>query len=210
MIFGNGFSDLFDTNPLDDFLEQARIKQKEFGERVQRTIVDAIDQIDPEVADTVNRTINGVCNAAETLGNTVRQQGKKTPRTNIECLLHPSFDSYDERVTVDQCRLADHLFHDGAGIGAMFYTHHAIYVGGGKVLHYANIDANTICIHEVTFEEFAEGYPVYRMSRVESPLRYSPEEAIRRAYSRKCESEYNLAINNCENYVRWCRNGCPD
>ena len=58
-----------------------------------------------------------------------------------------------------------------------------------------------------TFEEFAEGHTVYRYSETESPLNYSREVAVRRAKSRLGESDYNLAINNCENFVRWCRAG---
>ena len=67
-----------------------------------------------------------------------------------------------ELVTVRDCRLADHLFRDGGGISALFYSHHAIYVGQGHVIHYAHDSCNNIRIHETRFDDFAESYPVYR------------------------------------------------
>lgn len=211
MLLGGGIFDLFsDYNPIEDILEQARIKQKEFGEKVQESLVGAVEQVNPELAEALDTTINSVCNAAETVGNTIRQQGKYIPALHTPVPDYSLVRKVDTRVTVDQCRPADHLYRDGAGLGSLIYTHHAIYIGNGKVLHYAHIDDDYICIHEVLFEEFAEGHPVYRMSGVESPLRYSREEAVQRALSRKWESEYNLAVNNCENFVRWCRNGRPE
>ena len=36
---------------------------------------------------------------------------------------------------------------------------------------------------------------------------YSPEETIRRAYSRLGEDEYSLLFNNCEHFAVWCKTG---
>lgn len=204
MFFDNSMFPRGGSNIFEEAQEKLQIELKKFGELVQETIVHTIGQVSPEAAETVDQTINNVCNFAETVGNVLRQQEKYSPPTRTP-VPHPPLalvQDDSELVTVQDCCLADHLFRDGGGIGALIYSHHAIYVGQGHVIHYAHDSCNNICIHETTFEDFAEGYPVYRMSRAASPLRYSPEEAVRRARSRKWESEYNLLFNNCENFVR--------
>lgn len=81
------------------------------------------------------------------------------------------------------------------------YTHHGLYLGLGFVIHY---DFSHVCI--VTLEEFAKGQPIFT---VNSPIKYPPEEVMVRAMSRIGEEKYNLITNNCEHFVRWCRNGAP-
>jgi hypothetical protein len=39
---------------------------------------------------------------------------------------------------------------------------------------------------------------------------YSPEETVERAISRIGESKYNLATNNCEHFVIWCKTGISE
>ncbi len=201
-------------DPPEETAEKLLLLQKEIGEMVQKSIVQTIERADPDAAVFVDQAINSACNLAESVGNVLRQQGKYPSPIPMPFPYLPygltRDDSAPKRVGADDCDLADHLFRDGSGVGATLYSHHAIYVGNGNVLHYANDSYGDICIHESTFEEFAEGYPVYRMSRAESPLRYSPEEAVRRARSREWEMEYNLLVNNCENFVRWCRCGRVD
>lgn len=110
-----------------------------------------------------------------------------------------------EKITLMGCSLADHLF-----IRRGVYTHHGIYIGDGMVMHYADakdMSVSDIRIHSVTFEEFADGQDVYYLDRKESPLIYTPEEAVQRAKSRVVERDYNLFGNNCEQFVRWCRCG---
>ena len=48
------------------------------------------------------------------------------------------------------------------------YTHHGIYVGDGKVVHYGALMYNLIRkpVEEVTLATFAEGRPVYRRARI--------------------------------------------
>lgn len=38
-------------------------------------------------------------------------------------------------------------------------------------------------------------------------MKYNREIVIGRAFTRLGENQYNLASNNCEHYVCWCRNG---
>lgn len=101
-------------------------------------------------------------------------------------------------------QLADHLF-----VRRGIYTHHAIYIGDGEVMHYSPMydgDMDAV-IHRASVEEFADGDEIYRLGRDKSPLIYSPEEAVGRAESREGEDGYNLFGNNCEQFVRWCRCG---
>ena len=124
---------------------------------------------------------------------------------------------------------------DMIGISRGVYEHYAIYVGTGKVVHYAGEGMDfdgKISIHEAPFSEFLKdgedyfvisfegSYPVKIYSStgllrggiwdsrgMKIPRTYSAKETVRRAYSRIGESEYNLATNNCEHFALWCRTG---
>ena len=87
------------------------------------------------------------------------------------------------------------------------YTHHGVYAGDGKVVHYAGLSRSLrrAPVHEVTLEEFAQG----RSVRVrQSPgARFAGVEAVQRAYSRLGEDRYRLISNNCEHFCMWCLYG---
>lgn len=97
---------------------------------------------------------------------------------------------------------ADHLF-----IRCGIYTHHAIFVGGNSVIHYSDIPDGKIHVQLATLEQFAQGKEIRCLSESESPLTYTREQAVRRAYHRINEKRYHLLDNNCEAFVRWCRSG---
>ena len=84
------------------------------------------------------------------------------------------------------------------------YTHHGVYVGDGRVVHYGALKYNLIRkpVEEVTLAEFAEGRPVYVVTHCESA--FDAAEIIRRARSRLGEKRYRLLSNNCEHFVEWC------
>ena len=84
------------------------------------------------------------------------------------------------------------------------YTHHGIYVGDGKVVHYGALMFNVIRrpVEEVSLAAFAEGRPVFVVAHCESG--FDAGEAIRRARSRLGEKQYRLLSNNCEHFVEWC------
>ena len=84
------------------------------------------------------------------------------------------------------------------------YTHHGIYAGDGKVLHYGALLYDIIRkpVEEVTLAAFAEGRAVYVVSHAES--HFEAEEVIRRARTRLGEKRYRLLTNNCEHFVEWC------
>ena len=88
------------------------------------------------------------------------------------------------------------------------YTHHGIYVGGGRVVHYAGWSrAALTCrpVEEVSLAEFADGRAV--MVRSDSPARFAPADVVARARSRLGENRYRIATNNCEHFCHWCLSG---
>jgi hypothetical protein len=87
------------------------------------------------------------------------------------------------------------------------YTHHGIYVGDGKVVHYGALMYDLIRkpVEEVTLQMFAEGRPLYEVMHAEAA--FDSVEVIRRARTRLGEKRYRLLTNNCEHFVEWCLHG---
>ncbi len=87
------------------------------------------------------------------------------------------------------------------------YTHHGIYIGSGKVVHYAGLSRSWHSgpVEEVTLARFAFGHPVRIVDHPESI--YSAEEIVHRARSRVGEHAYRLLTNNCEHFCNWCVSG---
>ncbi|WP_126284866.1 lecithin retinol acyltransferase family protein [Burkholderia stagnalis] len=84
------------------------------------------------------------------------------------------------------------------------YAHHGIYVGGGKVIHYAGL-SRRLCggpVEIVSIDCFAagSGFAIIQHAAV----RYSGSEVVCRATSRLGEHDYRLLTNNCEHFCRWC------
>ncbi len=95
-------------------------------------------------------------------------------------------------------QVGDHLVTPRAG-----YTHHGLYVGEQQVIHYEGKFGNDSGrIAKVTLAEFCEG----ASCRVRDyPLRvYGRKESVERASQRLGECDYNLVLNNCEQFVAWC------
>ncbi len=89
----------------------------------------------------------------------------------------------------------------------MGYTHHGIYVGGGKVIHYAGLSRVWLArpVEEVSIAEFAQGRNVWVQPHLNP--RFTPEEIIARAKSRLGENDYWITSNNCEHFCEWCVQG---
>jgi hypothetical protein len=87
------------------------------------------------------------------------------------------------------------------------YLHHGIYVGDGKVVHYAGL-ANGLYrgpVEEVPLPRFTRGRPVWIKSH--APPNFECREVIERARSRVGEDCYRLLTNNCEHFCEWCLHG---
>ncbi|MBP0595204.1 lecithin retinol acyltransferase family protein [Paraburkholderia sp. LEh10] len=99
----------------------------------------------------------------------------------------------------DEPALGAHLITQRRG-----YEHHGIYVGRGKVIHYAGFakSAHRGPVEEVALEQFADGHAV--AVRPHPFPKYSGEETVLRARSRIGENHYRLLTNNCEHFCAWC------
>jgi len=87
------------------------------------------------------------------------------------------------------------------------YTHHGIYVGRGRVVHYRGFSRGLHRgpIEEVSLLQFARGRAIW--IRVENSTWADREEVVRRARLRLGENSYRLLTNNCEHFCEWCISG---
>lgn len=83
------------------------------------------------------------------------------------------------------------------------YSHHGIYIGRGKVVHYAGLadGLRSGPIERVTLEEFCDRR-FYYLQRYSDP-RYSGKEVVARVLSRLGETQYDVQTNNCEHLCSW-------
>ena len=103
----------------------------------------------------------------------------------------------------------DHLYVQCVG-----YSHHAIDLGDGNVIHFESDPWRKIAgtatgkytprVCETTVEEFSQGRPVRVRQYVVSD---DPEIVIDRARGRLGETAYDLFGNNCEHFAVWCKTG---
>nr|WP_269506474.1 lecithin retinol acyltransferase family protein [Burkholderia sp. IMCC1007] len=103
---------------------------------------------------------------------------------------------------IDTLPLGAHLVSDRDG-----YSHHGIYVGDGRVVHYAGLctSLHRGPIEEVTLERFAAGHAVRVVPHPYAA--YAGRTAVLRARSRLGENRYRLLTNNCEHFCTWCVEG---
>lgn len=89
------------------------------------------------------------------------------------------------------------------------YLHHGIYVGDGKVVHYAGLSRpwQRGPVEEVSVEQFAAGRTMLIKPAVNA--RYEGNDVVRRARSRLGEDRYRVTRNNCEHFCEWCIYGEP-
>jgi len=87
------------------------------------------------------------------------------------------------------------------------YAHHGIYVGDGRVVHYAGLSNGWQSgpVEEVSLEQFANGERVFAF--VHSSRSFSNPEIVARARSRVGENMYHILRNNCEHFCEWCVTG---
>jgi hypothetical protein len=87
------------------------------------------------------------------------------------------------------------------------YLHHGIYVGGGRVVHYAGLASGLRGgpVEEVALARFTRGRPLWVRSN--TPSSFDCREVVRRARSRVGEDRYRILSNNCEHFCEWCLRG---
>lgn len=89
------------------------------------------------------------------------------------------------------------------------YTHHAIYIGNNKVIHYDGEPGReeNAEIQIATLEKFAAGDPINLYSDESD---FTPGEIVARAYYRLGEKKYSVENNNCQHFCNWCRGDHSD
>lgn len=98
-----------------------------------------------------------------------------------------------------QLKAGDHLITERLG-----YTHHGIYLGKKKVIHYSGLAAGLRAgpVEVTDLIVFSQGKSTY-VQQHES-RKFSHRQTIKRARSRLSEDKYNLLLNNCEHFINWC------
>jgi hypothetical protein len=122
----------------------------------------------------------------------------------IEHKLNSNIRGTDERLLVAESEppIGAHIVTRRHG-----YTHHGIYVGVGKVVHYAGLSRGLRRgpVEEISFSRFAAGHPASIVSGI--PSKFQGREVARRARSRIGEDNYRILTNNCEHFCEWCVRG---
>ncbi len=87
------------------------------------------------------------------------------------------------------------------------YTHHGIYVGGGRVVQNGGLSwgLRRGPVEEVPLSQFSQGRPVW--VRVVGSHWFDQQEVVRRARLRLGEDRYSVLTNNCEHFCEWCVRG---
>jgi Lecithin retinol acyltransferase len=87
------------------------------------------------------------------------------------------------------------------------YVHHGVYVGEGRVVHYAGSSRmlRRGPVEEVSLEEFTRGHTLH--VKANAAPRYVGQAAVERARSRLGEDRYRVLSNNCEHFAEWVISG---
>ncbi len=94
--------------------------------------------------------------------------------------------------------------------GLPIYTHHGVYVGEGRVVHYAGNSNDPMAdgekIQIVSLERFCDGQALWMAAHPNS--RFTANEIVMRAHGRLGEDGYSLFANNCEHFCNWVIDDC--
>lgn len=170
-----------------------KIEEVKYTTRIGAVVHDKIDEVKStrvgEFVQDVNKGIKTGLHVTGSIGQTL-ENGLDSwkPESYLRRFFGPGVTNLQE---------GDHLWVQRIG-----YTHHGIYLGTDQVIHYLQEGVSIDSL-----EMFAYGSKIYKKDSFESPTKYSNEKIVERAFYRLGEDNYNLGINNCEHFCRWCRNG---
>jgi uncharacterized protein YycO len=131
-----------------------------------------------------------------------RKEKRRRLQQSMQNLMGPVPVSLVTSIT--ELHRGDHLCISGYG---GIISHHAIYIGKGKMIHYAPDGSGEVMVRVdgVLYEVMNEEVRLLKVA--ESYCKYSGKEVVSRAFSQIGEKRYNLLTNNCEHFARWCRCG---
>ena len=97
----------------------------------------------------------------------------------------------------------DHIYVKRKG---RFYTHHGIYMGDGKVIHFAGSIREKIdpVVHETDLFRFLKDGILRRRDYKQRLL---ASETIRIAREQLSDRSYSMVWNNCEHFATYCATG---
>lgn len=83
------------------------------------------------------------------------------------------------------------------------YSHHGIYVGRGRVIHYSGFAHlfKKAPIEVTSLKKFSANRKIYVQHYIQP--KYTGRQVVRRIRSRMHENDYHLIINNCEHLCTW-------
>lgn len=95
----------------------------------------------------------------------------------------------------------EHIF-----VHRLGYTHHAIDVGDGTVVHYTGEvgQKKNAAVRQTPIDEFAQNCEIHVQAYGACD---SADVTLERATGRIGEARYNLLFNNCEHFATWCKTG---
>ena len=134
-----------------------------------------------------------------------------------EAVQHIKSDFVDPRSLVDNLVPGDMIQKKGNFIHQWFYSHFAIYIGKGEIVHVTTPDnkqrGKTVIAREHMEDAFKKGELVRKNNHLDNVRAFrnrihEPRKIVKAARNRVGESwNYCFFRNNCEHFVTWCRYG---
>lgn len=168
---------------------------KWFLEDIHEANVELITGIGDVFKETRNEIKEDIKKHNESIGNAIEKIDRATQAgKNFIDGINPIKFIKREFNSEPELQLADHLCVQRIG-----YTHHGLYIGNGYVLHYSD--------GYIKSDSLDDFQGVSTINVVNSTILYSKDTVVSRGYSKLGQGNYNVAFNNCEHFVTWCRSG---
>lgn len=106
---------------------------------------------------------------------------------------------------VQNYRVGEHL-----KVSRGLYSHHMLYIGRGKVIHYSGwvngpFDSECAKVEIACLQDVARESPVFVVEH--HRRKHAGHAAVERAMKRLDERAYHVVFNNCEHLVHWAIDG---
>lgn len=209
----NKLKSVFPSTPLEPITQTIGIAGKICRSTKKITTIpqqslEAVQQTTEYLARELHPSLGDVAKLGSQLVNIPLKQGEKLLDnvTNVaDALLQDSspLDWWHEATDTNLPPIGAHIY----SYRQNYYSHHGIYVGDYRVVHYLKDGVQSTSIEYFSQDRnTGEYHTVKTLTEAGSPSTFSVEEIVRRAKSRLFENDYNLLFNNCEHFARWCRN----